>query len=79
MLGLFTFMQTWTDFLWPLVVLNPESPTLQVALNQLQSGYYVDYSLVLAGAAIATLPIFVVFLVSGRQLVAGILQGAVKG
>lgn len=79
MLGLFTFMQTWTDFLWPLVVLNPESPTLQVALNQLQSGYYVDYSLVLAGAAIATLPIFVVFLVSGRQLVAGIMQGAVKG
>lgn len=79
MLGLFTIMQTWTDFLWPLVVLNPESPTLQVALNQLQSGYYVDYSLVLAGAAIATLPIFVVFLVSGRQLVAGIMQGAVKG
>ncbi|MFC0622693.1 carbohydrate ABC transporter permease [Kribbella deserti] len=79
MLGLFTFMQTWTDFLWPLVVLNPESPTLQVALNQLQSGYYVDYSLVLAGAVMATLPIFFVFLVAGRQLVAGIMQGAVKG
>ena len=79
MLGLFTFMQTWTDFLWPLVVLDPESPTIQVALNQLQSGYYVDYSLVLAGAVLATLPIFVVFLVAGRQLVAGIMQGAVKG
>jgi cellobiose transport system permease protein len=79
MLGVFTFMQSWNDFLWPLIVLNPEDPTIQVALEKLQSGYYVDYSLVLAGTTMATVPVLLVFLVLGRQIVAGIMQGAVKG
>ena len=78
-LALFTFMQSWNDFLWPLIVLDPGNPTVQLALEQLQAGYYVDYSLVLAGTTLATIPIFVLFLVLGRQLVAGIMQGAVKG
>jgi cellobiose transport system permease protein len=52
---------------------------VQVALERLQSGYYVDYSLVLAGTTLATIPILIVFLVLGRQIVAGIMQGAVKG
>jgi cellobiose transport system permease protein len=60
-------------------VLNPEDPTIQVALEKLQSGYYVDYSLVLAGTTMATVPVLLVFLVLGRQIVAGIMQGAVKG
>jgi cellobiose transport system permease protein len=79
MLGVFTFMQSWNDFLWPLIVLSPEDPTVQVALEKLQSGYYVDYSLVLAGTTMATIPVLLVFLVLGRQIVAGIMQGAVKG
>lgn len=77
-LGLFTFMLAWTDYLWPLVV-APQNPTLQVALSQLQSGYYVDYSIVLAGTVLASLPLLVLFVVAGRQLIAGIMQGAVKG
>jgi cellobiose transport system permease protein len=79
MLGVFTFMQSWNDFLWPLVVLNADNPTIQVALEKLQSGYYVDYSLVLAGTTLATVPVLIVFLVLGRQIVAGVMQGAVKG
>ncbi|MDX8032675.1 carbohydrate ABC transporter permease [Lentzea sp. BCCO 10_0856] len=79
MLGVFTFMQSWNDFLWPLVVLNADNPTMQVALEKLQSGYYVDYSLVLAGTTLATVPVLIVFLVLGRQIVAGVMQGAVKG
>jgi cellobiose transport system permease protein len=79
MLGVFTFMQSWNDFLWPLIVLSPENPTIQVALEKLQSGYYVDYSLVLAGTTMATVPVLLVFLLLGRQIVAGIMQGAVKG
>jgi len=78
-LGMFTFMTSWNDFLWPLVVLNAENPTVQIALERLQSGYYVDYSLVLAGTTLATIPILIVFVVLGRQIVAGIMQGAVKG
>ncbi|HVV11920.1 carbohydrate ABC transporter permease [Amycolatopsis sp.] len=78
-LAMFTFMMSWNDFLWPLIVLNAENPTVQLALERLQSGYYVDYSLVLAGTTLATIPILIVFLLLGRQIVAGIMQGAVKG
>jgi cellobiose transport system permease protein len=78
-LGLFTFMTTWTDYLWPLIVLNPTNPTLQTALGQLQSGFYIDYSIVLTGAILATIPLLVLFIVAGRQLISGIMAGAVKG
>ncbi len=78
-LGMFTFMTSWNDFLWPLVVLNADNPTVQLALERLQSGYYIDYSLVLAGTTLATIPILIVFIVLGRQIVAGIMHGAVKG
>ncbi|WP_328604258.1 carbohydrate ABC transporter permease [Amycolatopsis sp. NBC_00345] len=78
-LAMFTFMMSWNDFLWPLVVLDVGNPTVQVALEKLQSGYYVDYSLVLAGTTLAAIPILIVFLLLGRQIVAGIMQGAVKG
>jgi cellobiose transport system permease protein len=78
-LGMFTFMTSWNDFLWPLVVLDAGNPTVQVALEKLQSGYYIDYSLVLAGTTLATIPILIVFVALGRQIVAGIMQGAVKG
>ena len=77
-LWLFTFMYSWTDFFWPLIVLPASNPTVQIALQQLQSGYYVDYSLVLAGASLSTIPLLALFVIAGRQLVAGIMQGAVK-
>jgi cellobiose transport system permease protein len=79
MLGLFTFIATWTNFFWPFIVLEPGNPTLPVALQQLQAAYYVDYSLVLAGVVLAALPLIALFVVAGRQLVAGIMPGAVKG
>ena len=78
-LGLLTFMQAWNDFMWPLVVLSPQNPTVQVALSSLAAGKYMDYTLVLAGTALATLPILVVFALFGRQIVGGIMEGAVKG
>lgn len=79
MLALFTFVATWTNFFWPLIVLNAQNPTLPVALAQLQSARFVDYSVVLAGVVLSTIPLFIVFAVAGRHLVAGIMQGAVKG
>ncbi|RSM91506.1 carbohydrate ABC transporter permease [Kibdelosporangium aridum] len=78
-LGLFTFMQAWNDFFWPLVVLVPENPTVQIALNTLASGYTTDYNLVLTAATIATVPVLAVFLLFGRQIVGGIMSGAIKG
>ncbi|MFE2043735.1 carbohydrate ABC transporter permease [Streptomyces sp. NPDC059477] len=78
-LGVFTFMQAWNDFFWPLVVLNPDDPTVQVALSTLSAGYFQDYSLILAGTALATLPVLVVFALLGRQIVGGIMAGAIRG
>lgn len=79
MLGLFIFIMTWTNFFWPFIVLGPGDPTLPVALQELQASHFVDYSLVLCGVLLATIPLFLLFVVAGRQLVSGIMQGAVKG
>ncbi|WP_374946193.1 carbohydrate ABC transporter permease [Agreia sp.] len=79
MLGLFTFVMSWTDFFWPYIVLNGENPTLPVSLQLLQSNYFIDYSIVLAGALLATIPLLLLFVVTGKQLVAGVMAGAVKG
>jgi cellobiose transport system permease protein len=78
-LALLTFMMTWNDFFWPLIVLSPDNPTVQVAVSTLRSGYVQDYSLVLAGTFVSIVPLLVVFLVLGRQIIGGIMEGAVKG
>jgi cellobiose transport system permease protein len=78
-LGIFTFMQTWNDFLWPLVAMqDPENPTVQISLRSLGNGYYQDYSQVFAATAVATVPLLIVFLVFGRQIIGGIMEGAIK-
>jgi cellobiose transport system permease protein len=78
-LGLLTFMNTWNDFFWPLIVLSPRNPTVQVGVSTLASGYVEDYALVLTGTFISILPLLFVFVVLGKQIIGGIMQGAVKG
>ena len=79
-LGLFSFLATWNDFLWPLLVMNtPFKFTVQVAINQLQSSYVIDYALNMGGAFMATAPLLVLFIFVGKRLVAGVMEGAVKG
>jgi cellobiose transport system permease protein len=79
-LGLLTFMNTWNDFLWPFIVLNARNPTVQVAVADIATPAYTpDYSLILTGCFVSILPLLVVFLLLGRQIVGGIMQGAVKG
>jgi len=78
-LGLLTFVMAWNDFQWPLITLNgTEFPTSMVALSDLASGNYVIYRRVLAGAFVATVPLIVLLLIGGRQIVRGIMEGAVK-
>ncbi|GIG86875.1 carbohydrate ABC transporter permease [Plantactinospora endophytica] len=78
-LGLLTFMQTWNEFLWPFVVLTPDTPTVQYSLKILSSGLYqTDYVALFAGTALATLPLLIVFIIFGRQIIGGIMEGAVK-
>jgi cellobiose transport system permease protein len=78
-LGLLTFVATWNDFQWPLITLGgTDMPTSMVALSDLASGNYVLYRRVLAGAFIATVPLLIMLFVGGRQIVRGIMEGAVK-
>ncbi len=77
-LGMLTFLAVWNDFFWPLVVMTPQNPTVQVALSTLAGGYIRDYSLVLAGALVSTLPVLLVFILLGRYILDGIMEGAVK-
>ncbi|SCG51534.1 carbohydrate ABC transporter permease [Micromonospora halophytica] len=77
-LGLLTFMETWNSYLWPYAVLTPENPTLQVSLAFLSYAYYTDYSQVFAATAVGTVPLVIVFILFGRQIIGGIMEGAVK-
>jgi cellobiose transport system permease protein len=77
-LGLLTFMEQWNSFLWPFAILNADTPTVQVSLQLLSSAYYTDYAQVFAATAVATLPLLVVFVIFGRQIIGGIMEGAVK-
>ncbi|MEU1037067.1 carbohydrate ABC transporter permease [Streptomyces sp. NPDC005551] len=79
-LGMLIFVQTWNDFLWPFLVLTQTgNPTVQVAVAGLGRGYTPDQSLIMAGALLGTLPLLLVFALFGKQIVGGIMQGAVKG
>lgn len=78
-LGLLTFVGTWNDFQWPLITLSgTDFPTSMVAISDLASGNYVIYRRVLAGAFVATVPLLIMLFVGGRQIVRGIMEGAVK-
>ncbi|WP_406727433.1 carbohydrate ABC transporter permease [Streptomyces sp. GD-15H] len=79
-LGMLIFVQTWNDFLWPFLVLTQSgNPTVQVAVAGLGRGFTPDQSLIMAGALLGTLPLLLVFAIFGKQIVGGIMQGAVKG
>ncbi|MCX2925325.1 carbohydrate ABC transporter permease [Streptomyces sp. NEAU-W12] len=79
-LGMLIFVQTWNDFLWPFLVLTQSgNPTVQVAVAGLGRGFTPDQSLIMAGALLGTLPLLLVFALFGKQIVGGIMQGAVKG
>jgi cellobiose transport system permease protein len=79
-LGLFTFVYAWNDFLWPFIVLkSPENYTVQIAIKALQSNRDIDLGLAMSGSFLATLPLMVLFVFVGRRLVHGIMEGAFKG
>jgi len=78
-LGLITFIASWNNFIGPLVVMrSPEMYTLPLALRSLQSPVNTEWGALMAASAIATLPLLLLFMVSSRQLIAGLTAGAVK-
>ncbi len=78
-LGLVTFIASWNNFMGPLVVLRSvENYTLPLALRSLQSPVNTEWGALMAGSAVATIPLLVLFAISSRQLIAGLTTGAVK-
>lgn len=79
-LAIWTFLSTWNDFMWPLIVLSDDSMfTLPVALANLSGERVQDTELMMAGAVLTVLPVMLVFLVLQRYYVEGITLGSVKG
>jgi len=78
-LAIFTFMSSWTDFLWPLIVTSSmEMRTLPVGIALLQDYHTVHWAQTMAGSTIAALPMIVVFLIMQRHFIAGLTAGALK-
>ncbi|MER5299840.1 carbohydrate ABC transporter permease [Streptomyces lasiicapitis] len=78
-LGMLTFVMAWNDFFWPIIALTQNGePTVQVALAGLGRGQIPDQSVIMAGALLGTLPLLIAFVLFGKQIVGGIMQGAVK-
>lgn len=79
-LAIFSFLEKWNEFLWPLLILKePGNYTLPVALASLESIADADLGLVILGATLGVLPLLIVFLFSARHFIAGLTMGAVQG
>lgn len=77
--SIFLFTHQWNNFLWPLITLSSEEMyTLPVALSTIAGLENIDYGVLMMGAAISVLPIFLAFLFLQRYFIAGILGGSVK-
>ena len=79
-LAIWTFLSTWNDFMWPLIVLSDEARyTLPVALANLSGEHVQDTELMMAGSVVTVLPVLVVFLALQRYYIQGLMVGSVKG
>ncbi|MEJ7809852.1 MAG: carbohydrate ABC transporter permease [Gemmatimonadaceae bacterium] len=79
-LAIFTFMGTWNDFMWPLIVLSDDSKyTLPVALANLSGEHVQDTELMMAGSVVTVLPVMLLFVSMQRYYIQGIMAGSVKG
>jgi putative chitobiose transport system permease protein len=79
-LGMLTFIGTWSDFLWPLIILDePKSYTLPLGLQQLASSFSLDWRLVAAGSVVSILPVLVLFILLQKTILPTATADAVKG
>jgi multiple sugar transport system permease protein len=78
-LGVITFMGTWNDFLWPLIVMTDDSMyTLPVALANLSLEHVQDTELMMAGAVVTVAPVLVLFAAMQKYYIEGIMAGGLK-
>ena len=79
-LAMFVFIGSWSDFLWPLIILDdPGLYTLPLGLQQLASSFSLDWRLVAAGSVVSILPVLVLFVLLQRYILPNASGDAVKG
>ena len=79
-LAIFVFLGNWTAFIWPLIVTNdPDLYTLPVGLTTFSVEQSVEWELIMTGAALATIPTLIVFLVFQRYIIRGVVMAGLKG
>src|SRR6478672_8634523 len=79
-LGIITFLGTWNDFLWPLLVLKDRQlQTLPPGLATLQGSYTSEYGLMMAGSVIAAVPVLIIYILLQRFIVASVATSGLKG
>ena len=79
-LALISFLTNWNDFLWPIYVLfSPDRFTLPPGLTILQGAYTIDYPVIMAGAALASIPVLILFVISQRYIIEGVSRSGLKG
>ncbi len=78
--AVFTFLASWNDFMWPLIILTGQRHyTLPVALAALSREHMQDGPMMMAGSVVTVLPVLVLFLAFQRHYIRGLLAGSVKG
>jgi len=79
-LGIFAFLGTWNSFFQPLIFLSsPENFTVPLMLNQFRGQYTVDWTLLMAGSAIAVIPVLIAYIIGQRQIIEGITMTGFGG
>jgi multiple sugar transport system permease protein len=80
-LGIITFLTSWNDFLWPLLILGGKRTalTLPVGLATLQGQYNFDYGKLMAGALVLTLPVLILYAIFQRYIIRSISMTGIKG
>lgn len=79
-LGLFTFSNTWNDFIWPLITTNTDAMrTVQLGLSYFRGINYTEQSLFMAGTSLAMIPVMLLFLIGQRYFIRGIALSGIKG
>jgi len=79
-LGVLSFLGNWNDFVWPIFVLfSPERLTLPAGLASLQGSYNIDYPVIMAGAAIASVPVLILYIFVQRYVIEGVASSGLKG
>lgn len=79
-LAIFTFLGSWTAFLWPLIVTSSaDLYTIPVGLSSFSGEFQSEWEMIMTGAALASLPTLLVFLILQRYIIRGVILGGIKG